>query len=311
MKGGRITCLALAAGILGTAGLAPARAQTPDSGRPRVRATPVTSGGGATRARTAIRQKPTTYRVFAIRYGTTPDVPTRNFVPDADSTRRMDLSFMVWLLRGSDGRDVLVDAGFYQPREVAQWRVADFVLPSRAVARAGVAPEEVSDLILTHAHFDHDGGMDLFPRARIWIQREEYDSATAGPGRRGEAGMTQAAAAELVRFRQQGRVQLIDGESEILPGIRVFPRGGHTWGSQYLAVATRAGTVVIASDNVATYENLARHRPNPLAVDTIANLRAQEQMLKLAARPELVVPGHDPDVFRRFPKPGNGIARID
>ncbi len=310
MMGGRFTRLAVAAVIVAIAGRMPARAQTTDSGRSAVTAAPAARAPRPRPARAA-PQKPIVYSVYAIRYGTTPGVPTRNFVPDADSTRRMDLSFMVWLLRGSDGRNVLVDAGFYQPREVAQWRVADFVLPSRAVARAGVAPDSVSDLILTHAHFDHDGGMDLFPKARIWIQRAEYDSATEGPGRRGEAGMTQSAAAQLALFRQQGRVELIDGEREILPGIRVFPRGGHTWGSQYLAVATRVGTVVIASDNVPTYECLERHLPNAGTTDAAANLRAQEKMLKLAARPQLVLPGHDPDIFKRFPKPGNGIARID
>ncbi len=316
MKGRSITGQALLAGALALAVGAPAaRAQTGESGRARVGATRIPSAGasvgGARAATRALRAQTPTYQVYAIRYGATPDVPMRGLAPGADSTRRMDMPWMLWLLRGSDGRNVLVDAGFYDPRAVAQWRVVDFVLPSRAVARAGVAPEEVSDVVLTHAHFDHAGGVDLFPRARIWIQREEYDSLTTGPGRRGEAGMTREDAARLAVFRERGRVHLVDGAGEILPGIRVFPHGGHTWGSQYVAVNTRIGTIVIASDNVTTYENLERHLPASIAADTAANLRAQEHMLRLVSRPALILPGHDADVFRRFPRPGNGIARID
>lgn len=295
-----------------TAWPAPAGAQVPDSGS-RARAAAAAPGrpSGSARARRPARAKPPRYAVYAIEYGVTRSMPVRGFLPGADSTRRMDLAFMFWLIRGPNGRNVLVDGGFYDPRTVAQWRVTDFVLPSRAILRAGVAPEEVTDLVLTHAHFDHAGGVDLFPKARIWIQREEYDSATAGPGRRGELGMDATIAARLVQFREAGRVRLLDGASEILPGIRAFPRGGHTWACQYLAVNTRAGVVVLASDNVPTYENLERRLPNALAIDSAANRRALELMLRLAARPALVVPGHDPEVFRRFPRPGSGIARID
>ena len=61
-----------------------------------------------------------------------------------------------------------------RPQFFKSWKVTDFVRPDEAVARAGVKPEEVTDLILTHAHWDHADGADLFPKAQIWIQKEEY-----------------------------------------------------------------------------------------------------------------------------------------
>jgi len=118
-------------------------------------------------------------------------------------------------------------------------------------------------------------------------------------------------------MKRAGRIELIAGDStEIMPGITVFTGGKHTFASEYAAVRAqlaggRTGTVVLASDNAYLYENLERHRPITQSLDTLSNLRAQERMARLASEPRLIVPGHDVEVFVRFPEPGNGIARIE
>jgi glyoxylase-like metal-dependent hydrolase (beta-lactamase superfamily II) len=97
----------------------------------------------------------------------------------------------------------------------------------------------------------------------------------------------------------------------VLPGITVYTGGRHTHASQYAGVRTDAGTVILASDNAYLYENLATRTPIAQTLDSASNRRAQERMLRLAGSPRLVVPGHDPEVFVRFPKPGRGVARIE
>jgi glyoxylase-like metal-dependent hydrolase (beta-lactamase superfamily II) len=97
---------------------------------------------------------------------------------------------------------------------------------------------------------------------------------------------------------------------EIIPGIRVYTGGKHTFASQFATVNTTSGTVVIASDNMYLYENLAKRVPIAQTLDAASNLRAHERMTRLASDPRLIVPGHDPEVFTRFPTPGNGVARI-
>ena len=104
---------------------------------------------------------------------------------------------------------------------------------------------------------------------------------------------------------------LVDGDGkEIIPGITVYTGGKHTFASQFATVNTAAGTVVLASDNVYLYENLAKHVPIAQTLDSASNLRTQARMMTLASDPRLIVPGHDPEVFVRFPTPGNGVARI-
>jgi glyoxylase-like metal-dependent hydrolase (beta-lactamase superfamily II) len=254
---------------------------------------------------------PATYSVHAVRYATIAGFPVRGLVAGADSARRIDIAMMVWVLQG-DGRVVLVDAGFYREKFLAHWKPAAFVRPSEALAPLGIGPDDVTDIIVTHVHWDHLDGVDLFPRARVWIQREEYEYYVGQDGSALRRAIDSVDAAMLARLRAAGRVELVDGDArEILPGITVYTGGRHTFASQYVGVGTRAGTAIIASDNAYLYENLERGRPIAQTLDSTANLAAQARMKHLAGDPRLIVPGHDPAVFERFARPGNGVASIE
>ena len=257
--------------------------------------------------------KDVTYEVYAIRFGTLPQFRVSGLVAGADPTRRLDVPVMVWLLKGSDGRRVLVDSGFYQQKFVDQWKVQSFRSPADAVAAAGVKAEDITDVIISHAHWDHVGGTDLFPKATIWIQREEYGYYTGeawhGPNTHG--GIDPQDMAALLKINTQGRLRFVDGDDkEVLPGIRCYTGGRHTHASQYVGVQTSGGTAVIASDNMYLYENLEKRVPIAQTLDAQSNLRAHDRMRTLANDPSLIVPGHDPAVFERYPRVAEGVVRI-
>jgi len=271
----------------------------------------LTSAAMTTVALGAFRFAPPTYDVFAVRYATIPNFKASGLLEGADTSRRIDIAMTVWLLKGPDGRNVLVDAGFYRDNFVRQWKPVDFVKPSDAVARAGVKPEDVTDIIVSHVHWDHLDGVDLFPKARIWIQREEFEHHLDSAGTVKDRMINAADAKVLADLAKQGRVMLVDGDGkEIIPGIHVYTGGKHTFASQLATVNTTSGTVVIASDNMYLYENMTKHVPIAQTLDRESNLRTQDRMKTLASNPRLIIPGHDPDVFVRFPEPGNGIAHI-
>ncbi|HEX5436449.1 MAG TPA: N-acyl homoserine lactonase family protein [Gemmatimonadaceae bacterium] len=251
-----------------------------------------------------------TYAVYAIRYATIHRFPMRALIAGDTTHRRTDLAMMIWLLR-SPGHVVLVDAGFHGQKFITQWKSDGYVRPSDALARLGIKAADVTDIIVSHIHWDHADGLDLFPNARIWLQRDEYTHYIGDSGRVLDRQIDSTDAVMIWRLRQAGRVHLVDGDAkEILPGITVYTGGKHTYASQYAGVHTAQGTVVVASDNVYLYENLERHRPIAESYDSLSNLRAQARMRTIASDPRLIVPGHDPAVFVRFPKPGNGVARI-
>lgn len=259
----------------------------------------------------AFRFAPPPYDVFAVRYATIPNFKASGLLEGADTSRRIDIAMTVWLLQGPDGRNVLVDAGFYRDNFLRQWKPVNFMKPSDAVARAGVKPEDVTDIIVSHVHWDHLDGVDLFPKARIWIQREEFEHHLDSAGTVKDRAINAADAKVLAELAKEGRVMLVDGDGkEIIPGIHVYTGGKHTFASQLATVTTASGTVVIASDNMYLYENMAKHVPIAQTLDRESNLRTQDRMKTLASNQRLIIPGHDPDVFVRFPEPGNGIAHI-
>jgi glyoxylase-like metal-dependent hydrolase (beta-lactamase superfamily II) len=251
------------------------------------------------------------YQIYAVRFATVPSFPVSALMADADTARRADLAMMVWLVKGADGRNILVDAGFYRAKFLERWKPADFVRPSEALRPLGVKPDEVTDIIISHIHWDHLDGLDLFPKARVWIQREEYEYYVGADGTPRNRGIDPDDAPVLATLRVTGRVKLVPGDAqEIIPGITCYTGGRHTYASQYVGVRTGGQTVLLASDNLYLYENLERRVPIAQTLDSAANRAAQERMLTIATEPRLIVPGHDALVFQRFPAVAPGIVRI-
>jgi glyoxylase-like metal-dependent hydrolase (beta-lactamase superfamily II) len=257
-------------------------------------------------------QRTAQYDVHAVRFGTIAGYRGSSLIADAEPTRRIDIAMMVWVLR-SPGRVVLVDAGFYREKFLTQWKPSEFTRPSDALqAGLGIQPAQVTDIIVTHVHWDHLDGADLFPRARVWIQREEYEYHVGEGGKPRNRTIDPDDAQMLAAIAAAGRLQLVDGDDvEIMPGLRVYTGGKHTYASQYVGANTRKGTIVLASDNAYLYENLEKGIPIAQTLDRRANLAAQVRMQKLAITPKLVIPGHDLAVFERFPAVKPGVARID
>ena len=261
------------------------------------------------------------YEVFAIRYASIPDFPVNALIANADPQRKLSIAMTVWLVRGN-GRNILVDSGFYRPQFFKQFKVEGFIKPSEAVGHPGImpagqpalTPEDITDVVITHMHWDHADGMDLFPKARIWLQKDEYTYYTgeAWQGPRTHGGIEPEDVLAAVKLNLAGRVTLVNGDAQqILPGISCYTGGKHTFQSQYVGVNTKAGTVILASDNMYLYENLEKHVAIAQTLDAASNLRAQDRMRELAASPRLIVPGHDPAVFEKFPKVSERVVRIE
>jgi len=254
------------------------------------------------------------YTIEAIRYATVPNFPLSGLVMGAPRNQHIDIAMVFWLIRGG-GRVILFDSGFHRDKWFTQFNVTDFLSPDKAVQLAGVDPAQVTDIIIiiSHAHWDHMDGIDLFPNAVIWIQKAEYEYYTGAawqPGGR-HGGIDSDDVQELVRRNLAGKVRFVDGDDkEVLPGIRAYTGARHTYASQYIRVDGQP-PFVLASDNCYLYENLRSHRASATfdPADAAANIAAQQRMIDLAGSPDRVVPGHDPEQFNRFPTTGR-IARI-
>ena len=124
---------------------------------------------------------------------------------------------------------VLVDTGFGE-EDAAARGLRGYVSPAAMVARLGVRAAEIPTALVTHLHWDHWAGYRHFPGAEFCIQQDEVAFWT-GPVARYDAYRMSAhpeALAELVRLNYAKRVRLVQGDREVLPGLRVHRIGGHT-----------------------------------------------------------------------------------
>lgn len=257
----------------------------------------------------------TTYEIYAIKYGER--VGTRGgmlaYGDPHDAPMAMD--YFVWAVRDSD-HTIVVDVGY--GREEGERRGRTFLrCPSEGLELVGIEASEVKDVIITHMHYDHAGNLELFPNARFHIQDEELSYVT------GRAMTHQVLRSsyklddvlEMVRLVYGDRVVFHAGDDEIVPGVTVHHIPGHTRGLQSVRVHTRRGWVVLASDAAHYYENVEKNTPFAVLENMYLMLEGFRKLRALAPTEAHFVPGHDPEVMRRYPAASpelEGIAvRLD
>ncbi|MCU1526561.1 MAG: N-acyl homoserine lactonase family protein [Frondihabitans sp.] len=211
------------------------------------------------------------------------------------------LDYFVWLIR-STGSDVVLDVGFTAETARRRDRV-HYREPSEGLQLLGVDPASVETVILSHFHYDHTGDLDAFPRARFVVQEAEMAFWTGpyGPRREFAKAVEPRDLGRLLQLNYEGRLRFVDGHATVSDGIDVFAVGGHTPGLQVTRVRTAKGPVLLAADGAHFYANYEQEAPFAVFTDLRLMYRSYQTMKDLVNDPTLIVPGHDPLVFERFP----------
>lgn len=241
------------------------------------------------------------YEVYAVRYARH-DRPARENFLDSDPHEGMGpLDYFVWAIVGQ-GKTYVVDTGFGEVEAKARGRQL-LRSPADGLRMIGVDPAKVEDVIVTHMHYDHAGGLDLFPNATFHIQDRElaYCTGRSMTHRTLRSSFALADVEGMVRRLYQGRVRFHDGAEELAPGLSLHFIGGHTMGLQSVRVLTRRGHVVVASDAAHLYAHLDEGRAFPVVYNVADMLEGHRTLRKLADSARHIVPGHDPLVMWRYP----------
>lgn len=253
------------------------------------------------------------WEVHAIKYADRCDrTRADSFIFDDNKNVQHPMDYFIWLLRRGD-EIILVDTG-YDEKEAASRDRPIRLDPSVALAPLGVDPNDVTKLIVTHLHYDHAGGLHLFPNATLHMQVAEMAYAT-GPCMCHDTlkmPFTAGHVCEAVKRLYSGKVTFYDGDAQVADGVTVHCIGGHSRGLQAVRVRTQAGWMVLASDATHFYENIWARKPFPIVVDLQIMLDGFDTLARLASSPDLVVPGHDPLVRQYFAKGiAEHISRLD
>ncbi|HET7877066.1 MAG TPA: N-acyl homoserine lactonase family protein [Methylomirabilota bacterium] len=249
------------------------------------------------------------YQIYALKFAER-DTKQCQFFFREPSDATLTLHFYLWVILGGP-HPVVVDTGF-SPEAARRREARSYVSPAEMLARVGIKAAEAPVVLVSHLHWDHWDGYQHFPGARFWIQREEVAFWTGFAGQYATYHQfTEAEAlADLVRLNYAGRVRLVEGEVDVLPGVRAHWVGGHTAGLQIVSVPTAQGPVVLTSDASHFYRNIERRDPVQIITSLPQMLRGFDRIDELAGSPARVVTGHDPEVARRFDEVEPGIIKI-
>jgi glyoxylase-like metal-dependent hydrolase (beta-lactamase superfamily II) len=246
-----------------------------------------------------------TWTLYPLNYGVLEDFEHSVFVWLKHFGERLDAPCTGWLLIEDSGRCILVDCGPPEPEKALRYhhmklRDSGPGVVANELARCGLATEAISDVVLTHLHWDHCSNVGLFPRARFYVQARELAFAQNPlPVSRlpYDVGLDFVPAWRSI----VDRMELLDGDAEIRDGVSCHLTPGHTPGSQAISVRTEGRRFVIAGDNVDLRENWVgdetwKHRPGAIFVDLREYIASLERLESLG---DVVLPSHDTCVFDR------------
>jgi glyoxylase-like metal-dependent hydrolase (beta-lactamase superfamily II) len=246
-----------------------------------------------------------TYEVLIARYGHRDTVRSEVFLnyhlhgqPDGP----IGMDYFVWIVRNAE-RTVLVDTGFSRRGGDRRSRQTLIGVPE-LYRQLGVRPDDRPTVVVTHAHYDHIGNLELFPSSQVIMSRREYDFWT-GPYARRTLFHHSVEDDELAALQEAvaaGRVCFFSDTITVAPGIEVVEVGGHTPGQSVVKAATSDGTVLLAADAVHYYEELEEDFPFSTVADLVGMYAAFDRIRGWVAAGDVahVVAGHDPGTLHRF-----------
>lgn len=163
-----------------------------------------------------------------------------------------------FLLMGSDHQPVLVDTGF-DPRYIPGINSTSERKPENelaaALSRHGLVPADIELIIQTHLHWDHTGGMRLFPQARFVLQGQELLYLQQLPQ------VEECSFCPRHWLPLMGRFMIVNGTTTIKPGLRVHLTGKHTGGHQVVEVTTASGQYILGGDAPFNYDYMWKSIP--------------------------------------------------
>ncbi len=256
-----------------------------------------------------------TYDIYALKFGErTNYVRMEDQAVGDNSGDSTKVFYMYWLLKGRyNGKVILVDAGFTDDAGVDPKQIT-FISPEKLLAAVNVTPEEVTDIIITHPHWDHIGGIDLYPKAMVWMQEEDYQDFVKKRRNPESMGFNKKDIQKVLNRKEKGSLTLINMKGKkdqvILPAVTVMTGSKHTAGSQFVMVNNGKQNVMIASDNCKYYRNINKMLSSPATADQRAYVLNLKNMKGYIMDTDLVIPGHDPLVFSIFKSVGENVVQI-
>jgi len=238
----------------------------------------------------------------------------------ADELNRIAIGVNPLLLK-ADGVNILVDTGNgdkFSEKLLKIYGIEREPTLLKSLSDADLRPEDIEIVINTHLHFDHCGGntlvdasgklMPTFPNARYIVQKMEWEDAT----RLNELTKASYLPENFIPLMQAGRIELVDGDMEVYPGVTVVHTPGHNRGHQSVKIESDGKTAFYLGDMIPT----AAHVPLPYIMGydlyPLELLEVKRRILREALEGRwLMIFEHDPKVRMGYLREGNGKLTVE
>lgn len=245
-------------------------------------------------------------------------MPDRVFVPGAkeggpNGVNTVDLPVNVGVIKGPGKEIILYDNGWNQTEYHKMTGTEHWSPLSAQLEQIGIKAEDVTKVIVGHGHWDHAGSLNEFPNAVLYIQKEELrgiewalnyphprisavNDSPGGCARTPACGYPSKTLDSIYGKVLRGKAVIVDGEMDVLPGIKIHPAfRAHTAGSQLLEVNTAMGKLMFGSDAYSSWEGIRDWMiANPQQTDTVQQFLAYEKCYKVTGGFENCVAAHEP-----------------
>lgn len=254
------------------------------------------------------------YQIHALQYATLPAFPKSLIVYGVGFDEMIEnFPFYFWVVEGN-GKKICVDCGYAADGWAEEnFGMINYQSPKEVLAKINLTPEEITDVIITHIHWDHAGNIPAFPNAKVWIQSDELEFA-AGQGTEYKIASEHIRpkhVKDLLDAKKAGHLNIVNGDQTIFPGIDAYKLPeAHTHSAQFLVVNTPSRPVVLASDIIYLYENLETETPNGIGLSLIGMEAGIKMVKKYSDDLDYIIPGHDRLVLEKFERVADGAAKI-
>ncbi len=251
------------------------------------------------------------YEIYAVKYAGPFSRSMAKVLWNTDWEKETEVNYYIWVVKSND-ETLIVDCGV-APALAQKMDLQGYVNPVDVLARIGLKASQIKRVIITHVNFDHVSGIELFPKATIYVQEKEFHFWIKDPVAKKPPFLTYTdpvSSDYLARLEGTDRLVLVKGDQKILPGIELLLAPGHTPGLQVVAVNTMKGTAIVGSDCGHVFKNYETEIPSCFIVDLVAWMKTYDKVKSKVASLELLFPGHDMKLSTDYPVVAKDITRL-
>jgi len=241
-----------------------------------------------------ISKKESDLELYAVKYGDSL-YHSRYIYYDDVLSKSLPFAWMFYVIK-CEQKIILVDTGFRKESFIESYNI-DYKNPLVLLERIGVKPFQVTDVIITHTHFDHIGNVDKFPNAKIYIQKDELKDF-----------IQHSKNQEIVGFLENNRNVIAFNEShELYELFKIEKIGGHTIGSSVVSFNHKGKQYILTGDECYLAENCEGK-----AIGTYYDIEKNKDFIDRISKiiNKIILTFHDPALFNEYQKIEDSILKV-